>query len=301
MPFFSVIIPTYNRSKFILHTLNSVFQQTFQDFEVIVVDDCSTDNTEEILKSYIDNHKIRYIKHDKNYERAQSRNTGMSEAKGEFLTFLDSDDFMYENCLQDAFEYAQTHKDCHFFHNLYDLVDEKKQVIKRYSFPPLKNPLKSIAEGNFLSCIGVFLHKDIYTQITWDNNPILSGSEDYDFWLRVIAHTRHIGRIEKYNNAILHHEQRSVNTAQLQKIEQRFQYFVNKIYNDEDYKPYQKYQKRIEATLWIFLALTAKENKEKKICWKYTFKSIQLDYKIIFKRNCLSLLAYLFFGKNKKF
>src|SRR5882724_11938707 len=94
-PLFSVVIPTYNRAGLISRTLNSVLCQTYQDFEVIVVDDASTDDTEQILEPLIRTQKIRYIKHDQNYERAKSRNTGMENASGHFLTFLDSDDLMY--------------------------------------------------------------------------------------------------------------------------------------------------------------------------------------------------------------
>ncbi|HWZ23211.1 MAG TPA: glycosyltransferase family 2 protein, partial [Cytophagaceae bacterium] len=89
-PFFSIVIPTYNREKCILNTLDTVFSQTFRDYEVIVVDNCSTDQTELVLSEFISSGKIKFIKHDKNYERAKSRNTGMKAARGNFLTFLDS-------------------------------------------------------------------------------------------------------------------------------------------------------------------------------------------------------------------
>src|SRR5437879_12998904 len=101
-PFFSVVIPTYNRAGLILKTLNTVLSQTYQSYEVIVVDDASTDDTEQILEPLVRTRRIRYIKHDQNYERAKSRNTGMENAAGDFLTFLDSDDLMYPTNLEDA-------------------------------------------------------------------------------------------------------------------------------------------------------------------------------------------------------
>src|SRR6266850_4794263 len=73
-PTFSVVIPTYNRADMIVKTLESVFRQIYPAYEIIVVDNCSTDNTEQVLQPYIDSGKIRFIKHDRNYERARSRN-----------------------------------------------------------------------------------------------------------------------------------------------------------------------------------------------------------------------------------
>src|SRR5437763_896094 len=105
-PFFSVVIPTYNRAEFILNTLNTVFAQSFEDFEVIVVDDCSTDNTVELLAPLIETNKIIFVQHDKNYERAKARNTGAKLAKGKYLTYLDSDDFMYSDNLKDAYDFV---------------------------------------------------------------------------------------------------------------------------------------------------------------------------------------------------
>src|SRR6476469_5153496 len=85
-PFFSVVIPTYNRAAFIKATLQSVLSQTYPNFEIIVVDNCSTDNTDQVLDSFIRAGQIKFIKHEQNFERARSRNTGMKAARGDFLT-----------------------------------------------------------------------------------------------------------------------------------------------------------------------------------------------------------------------
>lgn len=89
MPQISVIIPTYNASEYILEAIDSVFNQTYKDYEIIVVDDGSTDRTNETLKEY--NSKIRYF-YQKNKGPSAARNTGIKNAKGEFIAFLDSDD-----------------------------------------------------------------------------------------------------------------------------------------------------------------------------------------------------------------
>jgi len=90
-PIVSVIIPTYNRAHVLARAIQSVLNQTYQDFEIIVVDDGSTDNTEEVIKSFNDP-RIRYIRHEENKGAAAARNTGIKAAKGEFIAFQDSDD-----------------------------------------------------------------------------------------------------------------------------------------------------------------------------------------------------------------
>ena len=89
-PFFSVVIPTYNREKLIGKTLTTVLQQTCQDFEIIIVDNCSTDDTVKVLQPFLADTRIRLHLQEKNYERSRSRNKGMELATGKFLTLKSS-------------------------------------------------------------------------------------------------------------------------------------------------------------------------------------------------------------------
>jgi glycosyltransferase involved in cell wall biosynthesis len=90
-PTVSVIIPTYNRAQLLSRSIQSVLNQTYQDFEIIIVDDASTDDTEEVI-SNLDNEKIRYLRHEKNKGAAAARNTGIKAARGSYIAFQDSDD-----------------------------------------------------------------------------------------------------------------------------------------------------------------------------------------------------------------
>src|SRR5574344_1834201 len=87
----SVIMPSYNTAQYIAESINSVINQTYQEWELIIVDDCSTDDTDEVVKSFHDK-RIRYLKNDKNSGAAVSRNRALREAKGRWIAFLDSDD-----------------------------------------------------------------------------------------------------------------------------------------------------------------------------------------------------------------
>lgn len=92
MPFFSVIIPVYNRQTFIAKAIQSVLDQTFTDFELIIIDDASTDNTPHIIQTFTDK-RIKYVRNESNLERCRSRNKGIEIAKGTYICFLDSDDY----------------------------------------------------------------------------------------------------------------------------------------------------------------------------------------------------------------
>lgn len=108
MPTVSVVIPTYNRSEFLYEAINSVFHQTYQDFEVIVVDDGSTDNTESIISKF--DGRVRYFK-QANSGSAVARNRGILNSRGNFIAFLDSDDLWYPQKLEKQIKVFEKHPD----------------------------------------------------------------------------------------------------------------------------------------------------------------------------------------------
>ena len=281
-----------------MDTLQSVFAQTFCDYEVIVIDNASTDNTRQLLEPLIQEEKLKYILHDKNYERAKSRNTGQRVARGKFVTFLDSDDFMYPDNLKDAHLFAGTHPTMKFFHNLYELVNDEREVVYKFSFNPLKDPVKQICEGNFLSCIGVFIHRDIYSTLFWDEEKSLTGSEDYEFWIRVIAHEKMVGRINKINSGILHHPGRTMNNLQLETTERRYEYILSKIASDEKLMVvYEPHLTRLRGFRWLFLAGLAREFSSKMML-VYLKRAIQTFPPSFFSK---AFLYNIFFLIRKQF
>jgi glycosyltransferase involved in cell wall biosynthesis len=256
-PLFSVVIPTYNRAGLILKTLNTVFSQSYPHYEIIVIDDGSTDNTAEILEPLITTKKIRYIKHQQNYERARARNTGIENARGDFLTFLDSDDLMYPSNLEDAAEYVRANSEMKLFHNLCELVDEDGKLLHQYSYANLDDPLLAITSGNFLACIGDFIHRDIYQHYRFDTEPILIGTEDWDFWLRVVADYRP-GRINRVNNGVVQHAGRGVYEQDVKKMRARYLHLVAKIAADAHLNSiYHAYLKRLESGSLFYTATYA--------------------------------------------
>jgi len=99
MPFFSIVIPCYNREARIAHAIESVLKQTFTDFEIVVVDDASKDKSISVVQSF-DDPRIKLLKNSKNLERSVSRNKGIDVAAGKYICFLDSDDYHLEEHLE---------------------------------------------------------------------------------------------------------------------------------------------------------------------------------------------------------
>lgn len=298
--YFSIIIPTYNRAHLILKTLKSAFNQTYTNYEIIVVDNASTDNTLEILKPYIDTAKIKFIQHDKNYERSRSRNTGMENATGKYVTFLDSDDLMYPNNLKDAFDYLE-HTNFKIAHNYYELINEKSEVIYSYKFKPIKNKIKAIAEGNFISCIGVFIEKEIYSNYRFDTHESLQGIEDWEFWMRILADHK-LGIITKINSGIVHHSGRSINAYELESFISKSNYILQKFKNDRHLnKVYSKYFKNFKASCMLLAGSQANSANLFQSARRFCFKAFLIKPSILFSRRFLRITQKSVFRiKNEK-
>ena len=96
----SIIMPSYNTTSFIAESIQSVLAQSYKDWELIIVDDCSSDNTDQVVKPYLSDERIKYYKNEKNSGAAVSRNRAIREAKGKWIAFLDSDDLWMPEKLQ---------------------------------------------------------------------------------------------------------------------------------------------------------------------------------------------------------
>ena len=294
LPFFSIVIPTYNRSHLILKTIESVQKQSFRNFEIIVVDDHSTDNTVEVLTPLIESKAIKFILHEANFERAASRNTGIKHASGSFVTFLDSDDIIYQDNLKDAFEFIHQNPGYRIFHSLYELIDSQGRPVYQYRFASIENAPKAIAEGNFLSCICVFLARDICSAYTFDTSPELQGIEDWEYWMRIMA-TYPIGRINKINGGIVHHVGRSTTQYALESYLQKMDYVLKKFRNDPAlYKVYRQHLLAFECSCYMLVASQANTAGLYDVAMKYLKMAIRRDPTLYFNLRFLRIAQISF-------
>ena len=133
----SIIMPTYNCGRFISETINSVIDQTYTNWELIISDDASTDNTEEVVKKYLKDERIKYIKFDKNMGAAAARNNSMKLAKGEYMAFLDSDDLWKKDKLERQLEFMRDN-DYNFTCTSYEQIDEDGKLLNKIINPKVK-------------------------------------------------------------------------------------------------------------------------------------------------------------------
>ena len=118
----SIIVPVYNAGKCIKETIESVLSQSYEDFELLLIDDCSKDDSEEIIKSFNDA-RVKYIKQPENMGAWAARNRGLEEAKGRYIAFLDADDLWEKDKLKKEFEFMQK-EDAGFVFTGYEFADE---------------------------------------------------------------------------------------------------------------------------------------------------------------------------------
>lgn len=133
MPFYSIIIPCYNAGEYVLNSLNSMLLQTFKDFEVVVVNDGSTDNTEEIITSSINNDSRFHYFYKENSGVAETRNFGIEKSSGRYILFLDADDFLLPETLSTIYGKIEDNQLIDIYSFGYQLVDEDKNVLKIFS------------------------------------------------------------------------------------------------------------------------------------------------------------------------
>lgn len=183
MPFFSIIIPSYNRAHLLQDTLNCILGQTEPDFELIIIDDASTDTTEELIKNIQDT-RIRYTKNKINLERSASRNKGIELANGRFICFCDSDDHWHKNHLSVIKEAICTnaHKDALYFTGMIWCFPDRKQEVL---FPLPEGNLIEYVISNQIAPSTACISASILRKHQF--NEDLKINEDVELFSRIVS------------------------------------------------------------------------------------------------------------------
>ena len=181
----SIIMPSYNTASFIAKSIQSVLDQSYKDWELIIVDDCSPDNTDEVVKPYLSDERIKYLKNEKNSGAAVSRNRALREAKGKWIAFLDSDDLWMPEKLMKQISFMEKN-DYHFSYTDYAEIDTED---KRNGIT-VTGP-KKISKTGFFNycwpgCLTVMYDKDVVGLIQIAD---IKKNNDYAMWLKVCRKT----------------------------------------------------------------------------------------------------------------
>lgn len=196
-PYFSIIVNCYNSSHYLKNSLDSALSQTFKDFELIFWDNCSTDNSKNIFKDYVDD-RFKYFLSREHTNLGEARNLAVSVASGKWLCFLDCDDMIYPDKLELQFRalqeagndvalvYGKTHFEIEKSGRVKYVGKRLEQFQKNKAHKPLPEGkiLNKLLLSNFVPLISIAVRRDVYIALG-GINPSLKHAEDYDLILKV--------------------------------------------------------------------------------------------------------------------
>jgi glycosyltransferase involved in cell wall biosynthesis len=178
----SIITPSYNSSRFISQTIESVLNQTYENWEMIIVDDVSPDNSNAIIEEYIKkDSRIKLIKLEKNSGPAVARNRAIEKATGRYIAFLDADDLWMPQKLDKQIKFMQE-KQCALSYTSYDLIDEKNVELGTFIVPHLVS-YADLLKTNSIGCLTAMYDVEILGKTYFPN---IIKKQDFALWLRIL-------------------------------------------------------------------------------------------------------------------
>lgn len=289
----SIIVPTYNREKLIARTIESILSQKSSSYELIIIDDGSTDFTEQVVSNYL-SERVHYFKIE-NGERGRARNIGTQKAKGTYINWFDSDDILLD------------------FH-----VSELEKVVLKENFPPIitfeheirdvnlnfisksdfinTEKVDLLIHGNYLACNSVIVKREIALENPFIEDRKMSASEDYELWLRLKS------QFPFYHHPIctsylIQHDERSVNTmSDSVKLELRFISFLDYCCSNKQIVNYLgKELSYFKMKNYLILAVDLAYQNHKKKALKYLKTAIKTNKKAIFNRVFWATIKHILF------
>lgn len=225
-PFFSIVVPTYNRAHLIAKAIDSVLAQTYTDWELLIVDDGSKDNTREVVTAYTDL-RVKYI-YQQNAERSAARNNGIKQAQGTYICFLDSDDYYLPNRLK--LLYTELEKRNFPVAAFYTgLVFDVNGVLSNF-----EQPLAEVATLDYIATSTIHsqqacIHTAILQQYHYDT--AFHIGEDMELWLRIVAQYPFYYFDNQFTVVVLEHDNRSVNTRKYNTYPDRLR-MLKRVFSD---------------------------------------------------------------------
>ena len=193
-PLVSIITPVYNAERFLSDTIKSVQNQTYKNWEILLIDDCSKDNSAQIIKEFqqYDN-RIKYIKLKKNSGASVSRNEGIRNAKGRFIAFVDSDDIWKPEKLEIQIKYMLK-ENLGFTFTSYRYMKENGELTNKIAKAPSKINYNGLLKNTIIGCSTVVIDKDI---VDYFEMPLVRRGQDTATWLQILRKEKYAYGIEQ--------------------------------------------------------------------------------------------------------
>jgi alpha-1,3-rhamnosyltransferase len=273
-PLVSIIVVAYNSSKFVMDTLESAKKQTYRNIELIVTDDCSTDNTVVLCSNWLDENKERFVRAElitspKNTGTAPNANRGLLTSMGEWIKFIAADDMLLPNCITELINYIKLEENSDITFLVHGISPFNKDTEFRPVFPPAyfmkKNSAKEqflqlLKRGNCISGAAFFLQRNTFLSFDgFDENYKLL--EDYPL---VIKYTLNNYKISFLTKSLVNYRIHDTNTSF--EVSKHFQDSYNK-FRDEILSSLET-EHKLYLTLW-HRYLINKKKQSKLIIWKF--------------------------------
>lgn len=214
-PKVSVVICTYNRAQYLPQAIESVLAQSFQDFELIIVDDTSTDNTQILMEKYISDTRVRYIKNDINLGLGKNRVKSTKEARGEYIAILDSDDYWVDiNKISKQVDFLDKNKKVGVVGTFGKIVDDKDNIIGKLEYKTNNLDIRKhiLSYHQFLHSSVLFKKEAFIKAGGYDDT--LSPAEDFDLILKIGTEYELANLPEYSTHYRVHNENSSSNDKQ---------------------------------------------------------------------------------------
>jgi glycosyltransferase involved in cell wall biosynthesis len=250
MAFFTVIIPLYNKEKYIENAIKSVLNQTFTDFNLVIVNDCSIDKSVEIASKYISD-KVEIIHHKKNAGLAAARNSGIKNTNSNYITYLDADDLWKPTFLESIFQLIQNFPEARIFGTNYEEVWDA--VIKNprngseilpINFTGYINFFKINVKQGIYNHGSVCFHKEVYEKVGFYNEKI-NFSEDLDFNIRANYNFKLAYDNSVQMNYFMQTENQITQSSLLKKVIPDFDTYENWAKTNSDLKKYLDFERYV--------------------------------------------------------
>lgn len=181
-------MPCYNSSRYIADSISSVIQQTYQDWELLIVDDGSKDDSVKIIEGFVRNDSRLHLLKQKNSGSAAARNNGIRHAKGQYLALLDSDDIWLPNFLESQINYMHKHN-AGCVYSSYEMINEQSNSVLSPVIAKDKVTLRNMQIRNYIGCLTGLFDQGRFGKVYLQEN-LKSILDDYAFWIDVITKTR---------------------------------------------------------------------------------------------------------------
>ena len=233
---FSVVIPLYDKEEYVLQTLKSVVGQTYQNFEVIIINDCSTDDSLNVVKTVHD-HRIKIIEHSENKGLSASRNTGINAATHPYIAFLDADDYWDTTYLETIRNLIKEYPNESVFATHYRENFKDKFFIPKSNFPVSSKGKTFLVRDFFEINLGrliltqscIVVHKTVFEQIGYYDENV-TFAEDIDFYIRCF-HTYNLA----YYNDVCHTQNAAISGSITNSVSHKKTFpKLHKYLNDSD-------------------------------------------------------------------